>query len=69
MSQAYTIITVIVKGSPTVVESTEPSTIHGYVDLDGLGVGEHEVEVKVKGDDVRLQYTPRVKKIKIRIVK
>ena len=69
LSQADTIITVIVKGSPTVVESTEPSTIHGYVDLDGLGVGEHEVEVKVKGDDVRLQYTPRVKKIKIRIVK
>lgn len=63
------IITVIVKGSPSVVEGVDPSSIHGYIDLDGLGVGEHEVDVKVNGDDTRLQYTPRVKKIKIRISK
>lgn len=63
------IITVIVKGSPSVVESVDPSSIHGYIDLEGLGVGEHEVDVKVNGDDARLQYTPRVKKIKIRISK
>ena len=69
LKQADSIITVIVKGSPSVVNSVQASSIHGYIDLDGLGVGEHEVDVKVNGDDTRLQYTPRVKKIKIRISK
>lgn len=63
------IITVIVKGSPSVVNSVEPSSIYGYIDLEGLGVGEHEVDVQVNGADAKLQYTPRVKKIKIRISK
>lgn len=63
------IITVIVKGSPGVVNSVDPSSIYGYIDLEGLGVGEHEVDVQVSGTDAKLQYTPRVKKIKIRISK
>lgn len=63
------IITVIVKGSPSVVNNVEPSSIYGYIDLEGLGVGEHEVDVQVSGTDAKLQYTPRVKKIKIRISK
>lgn len=63
------IITVIVKGSPSVVNGVDPSSIYGYIDLEGLGVGEHEVDVQVSGADARLQYTPRVKKIKIRISK
>lgn len=62
-------ITVIVKGSPSVIQNIEPSTIHGYIDLEGLGIGEHEVDVQVSGDDTKLQYTPRVKKIKIKISK
>ena len=35
--------------------------------LKDLGVGEHEVEVKVTGDDVKLTYTPKVKKVKVKI--
>lgn len=69
LKQSDSIITVIVKGSPSVVNSVQASSIHGYIDLDGLSVGEHEVDVKVDGDDTRLQYTPRIKKIKIRISK
>ena len=69
LKQSDSIITVIVKGSPSVVNSVQSSSIHGVIDLEGLGVGEHEVDVEVTGDDTRLQYTPRIKKIKIRISK
>ena len=62
-------VTVIVKGSKEVIDTLDTSTIEAYVDLEGLGVGEHSVEVKVKGDDTRLTYTPRVKEIKIKISK
>lgn len=62
-------VTVIVNGSQEVIDSLDTSMIEAYIDLTGLGVGEHSVEVKVKGDDTRLTYTPRVKEIKIRISK
>ena len=62
-------VTVIVNGSKDVIDTLDTSSIEAYVDLDGLGVGEHSVEVKVKGDDTRLTYTPRVKEIKIKISK
>lgn len=62
-------VTVIVNGSQDVINTLDPSTIEAYIDLSGLGVGEHSVEVKVKGDDTRLTYTPRVKEIQIRISK
>lgn len=62
-------VTVIVNGSNEVIEALDPSTIEAYVDLSGLGVGEHSVEVKVKGEDSRLTYTSRVKEIKIKISK
>ena len=60
-------VTVIVKGSQDVIDSLDPSTINAFVDLSDLGVGEHEVEVKVTGDDDRLSYTSRIKKVKVRI--
>ena len=62
-------VTVIVNGSQEVIDALDPSTIEAYIDLEGLGVGEHSVEVKVKGEDSKLTYTPRVKEIKIRITK
>ncbi|HIS38117.1 MAG TPA: hypothetical protein IAB45_01265 [Candidatus Onthousia faecavium] len=60
-------VTVIVTGSESIINSIDPSIIQAYVDLDGLGVGEHEVEVKVRGDDVKLTYTPKTKTVKVRI--
>lgn len=62
-------VTVIVNGSQEVIDSLDSSTIEAYIDLSGLGVGEHSVEVKVKGDDSRLTYRSRVKEIKVRISK
>lgn len=63
------VATIIVKGSKTAVEKVEPATIYAYVDLQGLQVGEHTVEVKAKGDDTTLIYSPRVKEIKVKITK
>ena len=41
--------------------------IEAYIDLSGLSIGEHSVEVQVKGEDSRLTYTPRIKEIKVKI--
>jgi YbbR domain-containing protein len=61
--------TIIVNGSKEAVDSIEPSTIYAYLDLKGLAVGEQTVEVKAKGDNKTVIYTPRVKEIKVRITK
>ena len=67
LSEADSKVTVIVKGSESVLNSIDASSISAYIDLDGYGVGEHSVDVKVKGDDLKLTYTPKTKKVKIRI--
>ncbi len=67
LSESDSRVTVVVTGSKSIIDSIDSSTIYAYVDLDGLGVGEHEVEVKVRGDDVKLNYTAKTKKVKVRI--
>lgn len=62
-------VTVIVKGSQSVIETLENSSIVASVDLSGLTAGEHEVEVKVTGDDNRLVYTSRTQKVRVIISK
>ena len=62
-------ITVIVKGSQSVIDSLDSTTIYAFVDLSGLQPGDHEVEVKVTGDDNKLTYTSRSKKVKVHIEK
>ena len=54
LSEEDSRVTVVVTGSKSIIDSIDSSTIYAYVDLEGLGVGEHEVEVKVRGDDVKL---------------
>lgn len=61
-------VTIVVTGSKSIIDSIDASAIYAYVDLDGLGVGEHEVDVQVRGDDVKLSYTPKTKKVKVRII-
>ena len=60
-------VTVVVKGSKEILEKLDPSSIHAYINLKNYGVGEHEVPVKVTGDDLKLKYTPKTKKVKIKI--
>ena len=62
-------VTVIIKGSSSVVNDLDPSTIKAVVDLEGYGPGEYEVEVKVTGDDLKVTYESKTKKVKIKIEK
>lgn len=58
-------VTVIVNGSETAVNSIDAASINAYVDLEGLGEGEHTVPIKVTGNDSTVTYAPRVKEIKV----
>ncbi len=69
LSKENSTATVIVNGSQSVIDELDTSKINAYIDLTGLGVGEHEVEVKVSADDSRLTFVSRVKKIKVVIQK
>ena len=61
--------TVIVKGTKSVLSTiTDSSSIKATIDLAGLSVGEHEVEVMVSGTEVKASYTPKTTKVKVRII-
>ena len=60
-------VTVVVKGSEDALNAITNSDIVAYIDLKNYGVGEHEVEVKVTGNDLKLSYASKTKKVKIRI--
>lgn len=62
-------ITVIAQGSKSVIDKLDRNAIVATVDLSGLGVGKHEVEVSVTGEDNRVSYTPRTKKVTVEIIK
>lgn len=69
IGEEYRKATVIVNGSKEIVDSIEPASIYAYIDLKGLQAGEHIVEVKARGDNTTVTYSPRVKEIKVRITK
>lgn len=59
-------ITVLVKGSKNLLESLDTKNIKATVDLSGYTTpGEYEVEVKVTGEDLKLNYSSKTKKVKI----
>lgn len=60
-------ISVTLNGSSSVIKNIDLSSIKAYIDLADLSVGEHEVEIKVTGDDNRVIYTSKIKKIKVKI--
>lgn len=67
LSAEDSIVSVDVKGSEEAINALDASTIKAYIDLKDYGVGEHEVPVEVTGDDVKLTYTSKTKKVKVRI--
>lgn len=68
MSADDTMISVTAKGVASVINDIKSSDITAYLDLKGYGPGVHEVEVKVEGNDTKVQYISKTKKVKIRIV-
>ena len=68
LSKDDTSVTISVSGSSSIVNDIDASAIIAYVDLDGYSPGEYEVEVKVEKSDSRLTYTPKTKKVNVRIV-
>ena len=68
LSEEDTKVIVSVSGSADIVNNVDASSINVYVDLEGYTVGEHEVEVHVERSDLRLTYTPKTKKVKVRIL-
>jgi len=67
LSEQDRAVTVVVKGTESVVNQLDTSTINAYIDLSNYGVGDHEVEVEVEGADNRLTYTSKTKSVKVRI--
>ena len=69
ISKENSTISVVVKGSSEAVEALDISTIKATIDLSGYTPGDYEVEVNVSGDDLKLSYETKTKKVKIRIEK
>lgn len=62
-------VSVNLKGVKEVIDAINAEDIVAYLDLDGYNEGEYEVDVKVEGTDPRVEYTPKTKKVKIKITK
>ena len=69
MSINDTKVSVALTGVKAVIDQIGADDISAYLDLDGYTEGEYEVPVKVEGTDVKVQYTAKTKKVKIKIVK
>ena len=67
LSETDSKVTVVVSGSSANISNIATNNIKAYIDLKNYGVGEHEVEVQVKGDDLKLNYTSKTKKVKVKI--
>lgn len=68
VSQSDSQVSVIVKGTKEALEKLDTNSIIASVDLsDYTKAGEYEVEVKVTGEDNRLSFTSKTKKVKIKL--
>lgn len=60
-------VDVKIKGVTDIIKNITADDITAYVDMSGLGVGTHEVNIQVKGKDLRVEYQPAVIKMKVKI--
>lgn len=67
LSEEDSKVTVVVTGSEENINNLQASSIKAYINLKNYTAGEHEVTVKVKGDDLKLTYTSKTKKVKVKI--
>jgi len=68
-SESSATVTVNLKGVASVIDEISSDDIVAYVDLTGLGVGTHEVEVSIEGTDSRVEYLSKTKKVTLTITK
>ena len=66
-SENATEISVILKGVESVISNIDATGVEAYIDLKDLTEGEHKVKIKVKGDDPRVNYEPKVTETTIKI--
>ena len=62
-------VVVNLKGVDRVIKNVKSDEVTAYIDLEGLGVGTHEVTVTVEGIDPRIQYISKTKKVTINILR
>lgn len=60
-------ITVTIKGVNSVIENISSDDIIAYVDLKGLGVGTHNVQLQIEQSDVKVEYVPKKATVSIQI--
>lgn len=61
-------VTVNVKGVESVINQITAADITAYIDLKDKVPGEYELEVKVEGNDPKITYVSKTKKIKVTIL-
>lgn len=61
------VVTVNVKGVESVIDKITAEDIYAYIDLTGYEPGEYEVDVKLRGNDSKVVYVAKTKKVKIAI--
>lgn len=69
LGKLSSVTSVIVKGTQSVLDTIDSSSIKATVDLSGLGEGEHVVEVIVTGEELKATYTAKPTKITVKIFK
>lgn len=62
-------VVVGLKGVASLIEGIQSSDVVAYLDLKGYGEGEHEVAVQIEGNDPKIQYIAKTKKVRIKIIK
>ena len=62
------VVTVNVKGVESVIKQITADDIQAYIDLKDMKPGEYELDVNVKGNDSKVTYISKTKKIKVTIL-